>query len=141
MNPEVRLKYDSYPPHVRTRMLALRALILDTASEISDVGTIEETLKWSEPAYVSKIGSTIRIDWKERNPDQYAIYFNCNSKLVEIFAQLYGGVLHLEGNRAILLDMNAEIPVDVLRHCISLALTYHKVKHLPLLGAVRSPMT
>ena len=27
-----------------------------------------------------------------------------------------------------------ELPVNELKHCISLALTYHRVKRLPLLG-------
>ena len=37
--------------------------------------------------------------------------------------------------RAIVFGETDEFPVDELKHCISLALTYHRVKHLPLLGA------
>ncbi len=44
-------------------------------------------------------------------------------------------MLRFEGNRAVLFDVDTSIPVAELKHCISLALTYHKVKHLPLLGA------
>ena len=71
--------------------MRLRELILETAGEIEEVGPIEETLKWDEPAYLTSetgSGSTIRIDWKEKSPDQYAIYFNCKTSLVERFKTL-----------------------------------------------------
>ena len=37
-------------------------------------------------------------------------------------------------NRAIVFDETDELPVDELKYCILLALRYHRVKHLPLLG-------
>ncbi len=39
-----------------------------------------------------------------------------------------------EGKRAIVFRESDELPVEQLKHCVSLALTYHRVKHLPLLG-------
>lgn len=44
-------------------------------------GEIEETLKWGEPADMTKngAGSTIRLDWKPKHPDHYALYFNCKT--------------------------------------------------------------
>jgi len=76
-NSEIAKKFNSYPDHIRNRLLFLRQLILETASENSSVGEVTETLKWGEPSYVKKTGSTIRIDWKESTPKQYAIYFHC----------------------------------------------------------------
>lgn len=38
------------------------------------------------------------------------------------------------GNRAILFGIDEEIPEDALKTCIELALTYHSIKHFPLLG-------
>ena len=135
MNKPVDDKFAKYPAHVKTKMHDLRTLILETAAENDAIGELEETLKWGEPSYISKIGSTVRIDWKEKAPNKYAIYFNCNTILVETFRELYGDSLTFEGNRAISLNLDNEPPRDILKHCISLALTYHKVKHLPLLGA------
>jgi hypothetical protein len=38
-------------------------------------------------------------------------------------------------NRAIVFNVTDEIPVSELKHCVSLALTYHRIKHLPMLGS------
>jgi hypothetical protein len=127
--------FDGYPEPMRKKMMRLRQLVLDTASETEGVDAPEETLKWGEPSYLTKDGSTIRMDWKARAPDQYAMYFNCNTSLVATFKAVYGDVFTFEDNRAIVFGETDEFPVDELKHCISLALTYHRVKHLPLLGA------
>ena len=134
-NPEVARVFAGYPEPIRKKMMRLRQLVLDTASETEGVDKLEETLKWGEPSYLTKGGSTIRVDWKDREPDQCAMYFNCNTSLVDTFKALYGDVFTFEGNRAIMFGGNDELPVDELKHCVSLALIYHRVKHLPLLGA------
>jgi len=113
----------------------LRQLVFDAASETDGVGEVEETLKWGEPSYLVKGGSTIRMDWKNKNPDQYAVYFNCKTSLIETFRELYGDKFNFEGNRAIIFSDHDPIPDEVLKHCFSLSLTYHKIKNLPLLGA------
>jgi len=133
--PEVKDVFSSYPKSVQKQMLHLRALVLSTASEIRGLEKIEETLKWGEPAYLTKHGSTIRMDWKEKTPEQFAIYFKCTSKLVPTFKSIYKDKFDFEGNRAIVFKLSDSIPEPELKHCISMALTYHKIKHLPLLGA------
>jgi len=138
-NPEVAAVFDNYPKHMREKLLFLRRLVLDTASELASeaggVSRIEETLKWGEPSYITKGGSTIRMDWKRSSTDQCALYFICKTTLVDTFKELYGDTLKFEGNRAIVFDLDDEIPVDELKHCISLSLRYHSIKHLPMLGA------
>ena len=113
----------------------LRRLILDVASDNADIGDLEETLKWGEPSYLARGGSTVRIDWKASNPGRYAMYFNCNTKLVDTFRELYSDAFSYEGNRAIVFQENDAVPDDALKHCIALTLRYHTLKHLPLLGA------
>ena len=130
----VKLKLDSYPVHVRKRMVHLRSLILDVAASIDGLDELHECLKWGEPSYQTKTGSPIRMDWKERSPDQYALYFNCNTSLVSTFRTLYGEGLHYEKNRAIVLDLNAEPDETKLRHCIAMALEYKRLRHKMLLG-------
>lgn len=134
-NPEVEDVFKNYPKHIRPKLKYLRKLILDAATEIENIDSLEETLRWGEPSYIAKKGSTIRIDYKVSKPDQYAIYFKCTSKLVDTFKSVYNNTFSFEGNRAIVFKLADDIPDSELKHCISLALTYHKVKHLPLLGA------
>ncbi len=133
-NPEVKLIFDNYPDSVRDKMFALRELVFKVAEEIDGITNIEETLKWGEPSYLAKNGSTIRMDWKPKIPDQYAMYFKCTSRLVEVFKMIYNDSFHFEGKRVIVFKLNDEIPIEDLKHCIKAALTYHKVKHLPTLG-------
>ena len=52
-NPAVAAKFQSYPLSMRTKLMALRELILETAADTAEVGEIEETLKWGEPAYLT----------------------------------------------------------------------------------------
>lgn len=127
--------FNNYPKEVKQQMLNLRILVLETASEIEGLEQLDETLKWGEPSYVTKYGSTLRIDWKVKTPEQYAMYFKCTSKLVPTFRTIFKDKFNFEKNRAILFNLNEKIPVAELKHCIKMALNYHKIKQLPLLGA------
>ena len=133
-NPKVELIFNNYPKLVRNKILDLRKLVIETATEIDEITKLEETLKWGEPSYLTKIGSTIRIDWKSKTPVQYAMYFKCTSRLVETFRLIFKDNFTYEGNRAIVFKMDEKIPKDELKQCIKAALTYHKVKQLPTLG-------
>ena len=75
------------------------------------------------------------MDWKEKKPDQVALYFKCTSKLVPTFKELYKDTFAFEDNRAIVFKLDDKLPEAELKQCISMALKYHKLKHLPLLGA------
>ena len=134
-NPDVARVFENYPVHMRDNLLLLQELILETASETEGIEELEETLRWGEPSYLTKSGNTIRIDWKKRTPDRYAVYFICTTSLVGTFKDIYGDLFTFEDNRAIVFGENDQLPVGELKHCISLALSYHRVKHLPRLGA------
>lgn len=130
-DPAVDAHFQAYPAKVRTKMLALRDLVFETAASSPVVGELQETLKWGEPAYVtaqSRSGSTVRMDWKPRNPDQYAMYFHCQSGLVETFKTLFPRDFHFEGNRAIVFGLDEPVPRDALAFCIDAALTLHARK-------------
>lgn len=126
-SPAVAAKFDAYPPQARRRLLALRELIFRTASRTPGVGELEETLKWGEPAYVtpSRSGSTVRIDWKPKQPDRYAMYFHCQTNLVETFRTLFPRDFRFEGNRALVFALGEEPKADSLAFCIAASLTYH----------------
>ena len=120
--------FAAYPPRQRKMLLAVRHLILQVAAKMPEVGEIEETLRWQQPSFLtshSGSGSTIRIDAVRGSNESYAIYFNCNTTLVDDFKQLYPKHFKFEGNRALIFNVADKLPMNELRHCISLALTYH----------------
>jgi hypothetical protein len=64
-NPAMAAVFSGHPKLVKSKLLALRRLILDTARASEGVGPIDETLKWGQASFLtseSKTGSTIRID-------------------------------------------------------------------------------
>ncbi|WP_083519596.1 DUF1801 domain-containing protein [Bradyrhizobium jicamae] len=129
-NAAVEAVFSTYPGPVKAKLSALRRLIFDTARTTDGVGALEETLKWGQPSYLtteSKSGSTIRIDEVKAEAGRYAVYFHCQTDLVETFRELYPE-LSYSGNRAILLDAGEKLPEKALRHCVALALTYHARK-------------
>jgi len=134
-SPEVAKVFKGYPKQIRDRLMFLCELVFSTVSEIENVGQVEEALKWGEPSYLVKGGSTIRMDWIRSSPDNYAMYFHCRTKLVDTFKELYKEKFKFEGNRAIVFNKSDKLPVDEIKHCILLSLTYHGRKNLPLLGA------
>ncbi len=126
-DPAIEAVFGAYPKPVKAKLLALRRLIFDTAKRTKGVGALEETLKWGQPSYLTpetKSGSTIRIDQVKPVAGQVAVYFHCQTNLVETFRELYPE-LSYGGNRSILLNADDKLPEPALRHCVGLALTYH----------------
>jgi hypothetical protein len=131
MNLDVKKKFESYPEHVRQKLELLRNIILDEAASDKSIGKLEETLKWGEPSYLtsaSKSGTTVRIDWKSKSPNQYAIYVNCKTTLIDTFRSLFPELTY-EGNRAIIFNINQAVPENEIRLCVSMALKYHLNKN------------
>lgn len=133
-NSAVAAAFDAYPGKVRRHLLHLRQLIFDVSDAHEDIGQLEETLKWGEPSYLVKGGSTIRLGVPKSQANCYAMYFNCNTKLVDTFREVYAGTFSFEGNRAIVFELDDPVETDAIKQCIELALQYHRVKNLPLLG-------
>jgi Domain of unknown function (DU1801) len=130
-NAAVAQIFAAYPPKIRRQLLAMRKLIFEVAASTEGVGVLEETLKWSEPAYITsqtKSGSAIRLGWKKSDPLRYAIYFNCQTNLVESFRALFRSEFSFVGNRAIVFNVGDAIAKDAVCVCIAAALTYHRDK-------------
>ena len=119
--------FKAYPAEVRRRLMAVRALMFETAAATEGVGRLTETLKWGQPSYLTeetRSGSTVRID-RLRKGDGYAIYFHCQSGLVGKFKAIYPDTFRYDGKRAIMFDAKDRLPRRALAHCIGLALTHH----------------
>lgn len=130
-SPTVATAFQAYPAPMRRKLMALRQVIFRTADATDGVGELEETLKWGEPAYLTShtgSGSTIRIGWKKSRPTEYAMYFNCQTTLVETFKTLFPHTFRYEGNRAIVFAEGEPVDKDALAFCVAAALTYHRNK-------------
>lgn len=107
-------------------------MIFDVAKDY-ELGEIEETLKWGQPSYLCKSGSTIRLDWQIAVPNCIGVFFNCKTILVETFQEVFGDSLSYNGNRTVFVALDQVTPLE-LETCILMALNYHKLKKLPNLG-------
>lgn len=132
MKKNVQHKFDSYPDHIRPKMERLRDLIYEVAGNTAGVGKLEETLKWGEPAFLTsqtKSGTTVRIDWKPKNPDVIGVYVSCNTTLIPAFKSMFLDELSFEGNRAIMLPVDQPFPRKQLMICLQMAMRYHLDKN------------
>ena len=68
----------------------------------------------------------MRIGWKAKAPDEVALLFICTTDLVERFRELYPTVFQFSGKRALVFDLTSPLPTRALKHCVGLALTYHR---------------
>lgn len=134
-DPRVAAVFDGYPPDVRVALLRLRALIFEVAAETEGAGLLTETLKWGQPAYLTadKSGTTVRIDRDAKaGPGRFALYVHCGTDLVETYRRHYADRFTFGGKRSILFEASSDWPAEdiiaPLKHCIALALTYHRRK-------------
>jgi len=132
-SPEVATVFKSYPPVFKIKLLKLRKLIFEVSKENDQIGLLDETLKWGQPSYLPEtknVGTTVRIHWLRSRPDQFGMYFNCNTKLILQIKRKFGSTFKYEGKRAIIFDKTAVLPVAELKECIEMAFLYHYNKKL-----------
>jgi Domain of unknown function (DU1801) len=116
------------PDHLKEKLFSLRDLILETAVENPAIGPLEETLKWGEPAFLTsatKAGTTVRINRHNKDDNQYAMYVHCQTDLLDRYRQLYSDTLTFDGDRAVVFNIAEKPPLEAVKHCIAMALTYH----------------
>lgn len=125
---EVQEVFDTYPVKAQKHLTKIRKLILDCAVADKAIGELTETLKWGEPAYLTdktKSGSTIRLGYKDKQPDTVAIYFNCQTTIVKDIKLRYNDQFECVNNRAVLIPLDKPLPAKELSGCIDIALKYH----------------
>lgn len=128
---DVQQAFAAFAPAARKRLMAIRRMIFSVAADTDGVGRLTETLKWGEPAYLtqqSRSGSTVRLGCPKTPPGYTAVYFNCNTNLVDTFRSLFPDGLRFDGNRAIVFAPDDELDEQELALCIRAALTYHRDK-------------
>ena len=78
--------FKAYPPPSRPGCWRCASWCSTSPPRRAGVGRLTETLKWGQPSYLtaeSGSGTTVRIDRLKNRDDGYAIYFHCQSGLVE----------------------------------------------------------
>jgi hypothetical protein len=133
-NNPVLTKLEGYPEPARSVLLNIRQWIFEIAKQ-DNLSNVTETFKWGEPSYLVKQGSTVRIDYKSNKPEYVSIYVNCKTCLIDTFKELYPTDFEYQKTRELLIKIDLPIPENQTKHCLALALNYHEIKHLPLLGA------
>lgn len=129
---DVKDTFNEYPDAFRGKLLGLRKLIFAVGTQIPQVGEIKESLKWGEPSYEpsqSNIGIAVRIHWLKTKPDQFGMYFNCNTNLLARIRAKYPNQFNIEGKRALIFKWDDELPLKILQDCIVMAFTYHLNKN------------
>ncbi|WP_121063988.1 DUF1801 domain-containing protein [Chachezhania antarctica] len=117
--------FASMPEAARAGLLALRGLIFEVAAETEGVGPLEETLKWGQPAYLTKAtkaGSTIRLGVPKQGG--FAVYVHCQTTILSDFRDVFPDGFDYEGNRAVRFPEGTAPPLDALRLLVRSALTY-----------------
>lgn len=125
MPSDVALVFKEMPSAVQTLLKQARAQLFEMAAG-AGVGTLTETLKWGQPAYLteaSKAGSTVRL---ALHKGQATIFFNCRTTLVEGFRADFPEAFTYVGSRALLLTKTSD--PQALGICLARALTYHRDK-------------
>jgi hypothetical protein len=56
------------------------------------------------------------------------MFVHCQTSLLATYREFYSDVLRFDGKRCVEFNVDHDPPEKVLRHCIQLALTYHRGK-------------
>lgn len=124
-NKDIKKVFSAYPKDVCERLLMIRELIFSIAAKHSEIGEVEETLKWGNPSYLTihpKSGTTIRLSDFRAQENKYTISVHCQTTLVSEFKEVFPH-LKYDGNRSIILDKGKKLPLQELERFIYLALT------------------
>lgn len=121
----VAVAYMKYSDAVINDLLELRSLIMSTHATTEGVGELVEDLRWGQPSYLTAkpvTGSTIRLGTGKCG--RCALFFHCQSRLIETFRRQYAPVFGFEGNRALIVKSTVQSAHTELSDCIRQALTY-----------------
>lgn len=108
-------------------MWTCRTLFHDIAAD-NDLGVLDETLKWGQPAWRPKrprTGSTLRMMWNAQTPDRLALFVDCKTDLAARMQTLYPDLPDNDGQRQLGIDLTAPLPVQAIGHLAQMTFRYH----------------
>lgn len=113
---------------VRESLLELRTLVYQVAAEDPRIGPLTETLKWGEPAYLTaktRAGTTLRLAVKKGDAERTGMFFHCQTRVADRIKELYPETFEFDGTRGLLFAPGVGLPVEAVKGCMVLVLTYH----------------
>lgn len=116
-----------YAEPLRSTLLEIREMIF-TQAVLFNI-PITETIHWWQPSYIpvaKNTGKTIRID--KFGDTQVALFFNCNTTIVQDIKNRFADQVQCSKNRAIVLDAGQVLPSEILQYAIQSGLSYFKQK-------------
>jgi len=129
-NTDVKDTFNEYPRKCREKLLQIRQIIFEIANASDSIGSITECLKWGQPSYITqqpKTGTTLRLAPINDGSEKFALLVHCQTRLIADFKEIYPDQQY-DGNRAILFSLASTIPLNIIKHFIEMALTYHVQK-------------
>lgn len=116
----------AFPKAAQPRTHEIRGLIYAVARR-SEIGPLEETLKWGQPAYLPprKDGTTIRLGASEKH---VVLYVHCQTDLVGRYRILFPDEFIYQDNRAVMVPVEDAFEQAAMEQMIGMALTYHRDK-------------
>ncbi|MEM7170712.1 MAG: DUF1801 domain-containing protein [Pseudomonadota bacterium] len=127
----VKAAFEGIEDDIRAPLLNLRELIFTVADQMDEIGRLVETLKWGQPAYLPEkpnVGTTIRLGKATGREDACALFFHCQTRLIEDFRAIHADHMDFQGNRAIVFSATRPPDEQAVKDCIRAALTYHLKK-------------
>ncbi len=118
--------FEMFEADARTGLLRLRGLIYECAAQMPEIGKVEEALRWGQPAYLTpetKAGSTLRLGTIKGG--RFAIFAHCQTDIISSYAQSFGGMDRIEGNRAVVFENVNAIDPARISMLIKHGLGYH----------------
>ena len=115
---KVQAVFEGFPAVERQGLLKLRQMILDSPTQ----APITEALRWGQPAYLCKTGSTLRLGLPKTGG--FALYAHCQTTLIRDFVDMFPDDFTIEGNRAVHFHTLSDVQPEKLDFLISSALSY-----------------
>lgn len=124
---DVRATYQSWPAPAMQQAWQVRTILLDTAPAIGSAPVVE-SLKWGEPALRPRRGgTTLRIAWSPRQPDDIGLFVDCKTDLCQRMSGDFPQAFSYAPPRAMYLPVAGDLPKDALRHLARIAFRYKRV--------------
>ena len=104
-----------------------RAVFQDAAKQ-ADVGTLEESLKWGQPAWRParpRTGSTLRLFWTPSRATVMQVFVDCKTDLAARMQTLYPDLCN-DGRRRLEINIADALPEQGLAHLAQMTFTYHR---------------
>jgi len=124
--PEVAAAFAAFAAPERAGLMELRQMIFAEAAARPEVGALDETLKWGQPAYLTaqtRAGTTLRLGCPKTGG--FAIFVHCQTRVLPEFRALFPDRFTYDGNRGVLFAVGDALPAAALSVLIGMALTYH----------------